>query len=340
MNIQFGLPPSVTRSATFFSLVFIGILANVLDVALYAYLLPSTISQDSLRQIDVAVWTFYFVMIIGVVSTGYGIHQLVRIHASSRLRTEKSLKATTNKPVNDSKAIDTTADSGFRSILDIAFNIFSLKRYYSFFWLIGLSYAIIYGIVSGVLIFHPNGFSVEYGAVETTSISTITYGPMGYVPSLVVYLTNNLGLFIVPVNFLVIVGMSALVAFNGILTIYGINQQRERRRQAHSLRDNACPTARSTTSSSISLANNVIGAGFGLFAICPTCASFYIFSILAGSAAPSIAAFSIASYSVFLGISVPLLIASAIISMYGIHKIEIIESNKSCNLQGKKNSSK
>lgn len=192
-------------------------------------------------------------------------------------------------------------------IFRIAVKLVTNRRYYRYFWLISVGYGIVYGLVSGLLVFHQNGFAAEYG-VNIPSITSVPYGPTGYVPALAIYITDHFGLFVVPINLLVITIISTLVGFNGILMIFTVNQQRKRRSVARSR--------------SYSFANSLVGATLGLFAACPTCASFYVFAALAGSLAPSIAAFTVAFYTLFLGISVPLLVGSSLIVLYGISKAE------------------
>ncbi|MFL6494112.1 MAG: hypothetical protein ACJ70N_04845, partial [Nitrososphaera sp.] len=197
---------------------------------------------------------------------------------------------------------------------ETAITIMAERRNYKYFWAIGSGYGIVYGVVSGLLIFHQGGFNVEYG-VDVPSTIIMSYGPVGYVPTLAIYVTNNVGLFVIPINLLVILIISALVGFNGALTVYAIKKRRER--------------SLVTKSGRYSLVN-LAGSTLALFAVCPTCASFYIFAVLAGSLAPSIAAFTVAFYTMFLGISIPLLVGSSLVTLYGICKVE---NTKTCDFR-------
>lgn len=131
----------------------------------------------------------------------------------------------------------------------------------------------------------------------------ITYGPMGYVPTMAAYFTEHIGLLIIPINFFIILIVSALVGFNTVLSIYAfVNRPK-----------------RSTTTTSSFL--GALGATTSLFAACPTCASFYIFTIMAGSLAPTIAAFTASFYIIFIAVSIPLLILTPFLTALSIRKM-------------------
>jgi hypothetical protein len=76
----------------------------------------------------------------------------------------------------------------------------------------------------------------------------------------------------------------------------------------------------------------VLGATTGLFAACPTCASFYIFSIIAGSLAPTITAFTVTFYALFIAISIPLLVFTPFITVLSIRKMQMVAMSSQCSL--------
>ena len=67
----------------------------------------------------------------------------------------------------------------------------------------------------------------------------------------------------------------------------------------------------------------MLGATTSLFAVCPTCASFYLFNILTGSLATTIASFTVTYYALFLSLSVPLLIITPLINAINIKKMKM-----------------
>jgi hypothetical protein len=76
----------------------------------------------------------------------------------------------------------------------------------------------------------------------------------------------------------------------------------------------------------------VLGATTGLFAACPTCASFYIFSILEGSLAPTISAITATFYALFICISIPLLFLTPFITVLSIRKMQMVAMSSQCSL--------
>jgi hypothetical protein len=64
----------------------------------------------------------------------------------------------------------------------------------------------------------------------------------------------------------------------------------------------------------------LLGGTTGLFTACPTCASFFIFNLMAGAMAPTIAAFAVAYYMMFVVLSIPLLFLTLFISASSIRK--------------------
>jgi hypothetical protein len=285
-------------------IIFLGISVLTLDFFLYSSLLPSTISQDKLKQIEATAYAFYALFASALLTVGYGIHALIfRVYGKMP------------SPLPDvKKSVRSPLILAVVSIFKMAIAIMTDRRYYKYFWIIGAGYGIVYGIVSGLLILHQKGFVADYG-VDVPSITIMSYGPTGYVPALAIYATDNIGMFIVPLNLLVIIIISALVGFNGALTVYAV-----RKRLEGSLMTKSRPY------SLVNLAASMLA----LFAVCPTCASFYIFAVLAGSLAPSIAAFTVAFYTLFLGISIPLLIGSSLVTLYGICKMQ---DTKTCSLR-------
>jgi hypothetical protein len=85
---------------------------------------------------------------------------------------------------------------------------------------VSIGYGIFYAVISGMLVYRTNDFSSLYGAITVPSINIITYGPMGYVPTVTIYLTEHVGILIIPVNLLIALALSALVGFNSVLWIY------------------------------------------------------------------------------------------------------------------------
>jgi hypothetical protein len=123
------------------------------------------------------------------------------------------------------------------------------------------------------------------------------------------YLTEHIGFLIIPINLIVTLVVSALVGFNTVISAYAFANRPKR----------SVNTATGTSS-----ILSVLGATTSLFATCPTCASFYIFNIMAGSLAPTVAAFAISYYALFIIISIPLLFATLFITALSIRRMMLL----------------
>ncbi len=73
---------------------------------------------------------------------------------------------------------------------------FGNKRYFRIFFIATIAYGIAFSQISSVLVYRSQSFKYLYGINNIPSITTITYGPVGYAPALSIYVTDHMGLFI------------------------------------------------------------------------------------------------------------------------------------------------
>jgi len=148
-------------------------------------------------------------------------------------------------------------------------------------------YGIFFSLVSGTLVYQPEvNFSIHYGAEIPSGFIAPCCGSPGYMPKIIIYLTEHIGLQIIPINLLMQVIVSYLVALNATIAI------------------NAYTISKKGTGAS------TIGAATGLFIACPTCAGTFL-SIFIGTAsgiALSIALIQMQTF--FIAISIPVLLAT------------------------------
>ncbi len=148
-------------------------------------------------------------------------------------------------------------------------------------------YGVFFSLVSGTLVYQPEvSFSYQYGAEIPSGFIAPCCGEPGYMPKIIVYLTDHVGLQIIPVNLVLQVIVSYLVGLNTSIAIsaYTISKK-----------------GRGLSS---------IGAATGLFIACPTCAGTFM-SIFIGTA--SGIALSIAltqMQTLFIAISIPVLLVT------------------------------
>ena len=109
--------------------------------------------------------------------------------------------------------------SSWSSLVQLAFGN---KRYFRIFLIATIAYGILFLQISSILVYRTQSFKYLYGIDNTPSITTITYGPVGYAPALSIYITDHLGLFIFPINLLILIAVSVMVGFNIMFSIFAL----------------------------------------------------------------------------------------------------------------------
>lgn len=140
--------------------------------------------------------------------------------------------------------------------------VFGERRYNRVMAAVTLIYGAFFAVVSGIVVYRPmENFAQEYLAQIPSAVIAVCCGGAGFVPVLTVFLTDHIGLLIIPANILILVIVSALVGINATLIVC------EYHHRPHS-------------SSRRWLLG--LGAVTGLFTACPTCAGLFFSSIVAG----------------------------------------------------------
>ena len=147
-----------------------------------------------------------------------------------------------------------------------------------------IGYGIFFSLVSGTLVYQPEvNFAIHYGATIPSGFVAPCCDDPGYMPKIIVYLTEHVGLQIIPINLVLQVMVSYLVGLNASIAINAYTISKKGRGMS------------------------TIGAATGLFIACPTCAGTFL-SVFIGTA--SGIALSIAltqMQTLFIAISIPVL---------------------------------
>jgi len=164
------------------------------------------------------------------------------------------------------------------------------KKSRRIFILTFIGYGIFFSLTSGMLVYQPEvEFSYHYNAIVPSAHITPCCGEPGYMPKIIVYLTEHVGLQIVPINLVLQIVVSYLVGLNTALAVSAFTFFKK--------------------GSGI----NSIGATTGLFIACPTCVGAFS-SIFIGSA--SAVAFTVAisqMQTLFILFTIPILLATPFI---------------------------
>jgi hypothetical protein len=188
------------------------------------------------------------------------------------------------------------------SISSTIATIFARPRYSRLLLASSLAYGGFYALASGVVVFQPAFSFSEIYHVQIPSLAIATCcGPVGETPEAVVYLTQHLGLLLIPINLLLVFSISWLVGLNASLATFSL----------------------STRTKKMGLGwFGGIGAFIGLFTACPTCAGFAFLAMLGGTGSLSAAFFLGPLQTLLVGLSIPILAATPIVSARSICKLE------------------
>ena len=189
-----------------------------------------------------------------------------------------------------------------RSISSMIARIFARRRYSRLLLGSSLTYGVFYAFASGVIVFQPAISFSEIYRVRVPSFAIATCcGSVGETPEAVVYLTQHLGLLLIPINLLLLFSISWLVGLNASLATFSL----------------------STRTKNVGLGwLGGMGAFVGLFTACPTCAGLAVLAILGGTSSLSAAFFLGPLQTLFVGLSLPILVATPIMSARSLCKLE------------------
>ncbi len=244
-------------------LVVVGLAAIAALFVMYSrYQDPALLTPESIEAIMRIAYAFYvlFFLALGAVAYGMYIHHRQKITENHRGLTATIALATWNPRS--------------RKIWAATFAV----------------YGTFFSLSSGTLVYQPEVvFSEAYGAQIPSGFVAPCCGEPGYMPTVIIYLTEHVGLQIVPINLLLQIAVSYLVALNMALAVVAISLSRKSRSMG------------------------AIGAATGLFIACPTCAGTFL-SLFLGTVTGLGAAFVIAQLqTAFIAVTIPVLLATPFI---------------------------
>lgn len=162
------------------------------------------------------------------------------------------------------------------------------KRARKVFAVTFVGYGIFFSLVSGMLVYQPEvNFSIHYGADIPSGFVAPCCGELGYMPKIIIYITEHVGLQVIPVNLVLQVTVSYLVGLNAAVAAGAYHTSKKTRGLGGS-----------------------IGAAAGLFIACPTCAGTFV-SIFVGTAGGIVLSAALAQMqTLFIAVSIPVLLVT------------------------------
>ena len=252
-------PKTKTNDRAF---IIIGFVVIGIIFVLYSNVDDFSITKDSIQAIERLAIGFYVILLMSFGTIGYGIY---------RYHQRKSMENTNGILTIIAK---TTMNSRSRKIFVATF----------------IAYGMFFSLTAGLIVYQPDMiFSHHYDAVVPSAHIDACCGEPGYMPTIIVYVTEHVGLQIIPINLVLVVVVSYLVGLNTALAIKAI----------------------SITKRSGGLTS--IGATTGLFVACPTCISTFFAIFIGSSSAVTFTVILTQLQTLFVGITIPILLLTPIL---------------------------
>ena len=249
--------------------IIIGFAVIVAIFVIYSSINDFSITTDSLQSIERLAIGFYAILFMSFGAIGYGIY---RYHKQ---------KVTENNHGVLYIIAKTTMDTKSRKIFFATF----------------ITYGIFFSLTAGLIVYQPDViFSYHYGVTVPSAHMNACCGEPGYMPTIIVYITEHIGLQIIPINLVLVLIVSYLVGLNTALAVKAI----------------------SITKKSGGLTS--IGATTGLFVACPTCVSTFFAIFIGSSSAVTFTVILTQLQTLFVGITIPILLLTPIIIAKKIQK--------------------
>ena len=242
--------------------VIIGFVVIGIIFTLYSNVNDFSITPESTQAVERLAIGFYIVLLMSFGAIGYGIY---RYHYRKSAENNNDILTIIAKITLNSKS---------RKIFAITF----------------IAYGVFFSLTAGLIVYQPDvTFSHHYDAVVPSGHMNVCCGEPGYMPTIIVYITEHIGLQIIPINLVLVIIVSYLVGLNTSLAVKAI----------------------SVTKKSGGLTS--IGATTGLFVACPTCVSTFFALFVGSSSAITFTVVLTQLQTLFVGITIPILLLTPII---------------------------
>ncbi|MCV0372479.1 MAG: hypothetical protein K5793_02880 [Nitrosarchaeum sp.] len=244
-------------------LIMIGFVAIAVLFVMYSrYQDPELITPGAFDSIQRIANGFYVIMLASIGAITYGIYLFHKYKVEKKGKDLLSIIALT------------TWNSKSRKIFLVVF----------------IGYGVFFSLASGTLVYQPEvNFVTHYGATIPSGFIAPCCDQPGYMPKVIIYLTEHVGLQIIPINLLLQIIVSYLVGLNSSIAIsaYAISKKER--------------------------GASTVGAAAGLFIACPTCAGTFL-SVFVGTASGIALSVALAQLqTLFIAVSIPILVATPFI---------------------------
>ena len=244
------------------SLIILGFVVIAILFLIYARTASLGLTPEAVLAIERLAVVFYIILIMAFGAITFGLY---------RYHKQKALE-------NNGGVLSIIAATTFN------------KKSRRIFLLMFIVYGVFFSLTSGMLVYQPEVvFSYHYNAVIPSVHLTACCGDPGYMPKITVYLTEHIGLQIVPINLVLQIIVSYLVGLNTALAVSAFTFFKKEGGLSS------------------------VGATTGLFIACPTCVGAFS-SIFVGSAGAIAFTLAITQLqTMFILITIPILLITPFI---------------------------
>lgn len=245
------------------SLIILGFVSILVLFVLYSrFQDPEMMTPDAIKPMIQFANGFYIILLIAFGAIAFGLY---RYH----------------------KAKITEAPNGLLKIIAI---VTWNKKSRKIFVITFIAYGVFFSMASGTLVYQPQvTFSIHYNAKIPSGFIAPCCDAPGFMPKIIVYLTEHIGLQVVPINLVLQIIVSYLVGLNAAIAVSARTLSKKGRGMS------------------------TIGAATGLFIACPTCAGSFL-SIFIGIASGIAATIALTQLqTLFIAISIPVLLVTPFI---------------------------
>ncbi len=185
------------------------------------------------------------------------------------------------------------AGSSSRTMITLSLTL-NDKASFRVFLLSTFLYGVLFGFLSSSIAYRPSGVLSEGSSVNIpSSLAVLCCGVLGQMPQFVVYLSQQFAILIVPINLILLVTVSWLVGLNAGMGMFAYKNRPDQSRGKWLWG---------------------FGAIVGLFTACPSCAGFFLLTMLGLTGAIGLALTLASLQGAFIGVGLPILLITPILT--------------------------
>ena len=243
-------------------LITLGFVAIAVLFLIYARLGNSEVTPAALGSFERLGIAFYAMILLALGAIAYGFYQYHK------------------------HKVELGENDAFSVIAQVTWNSKSRK----IFIITSVGYGIFFALTSGILVYQPDvTFSYHYGVLVPSAQIAPCCGEIGYVPKFIFYITEHVGMQIIPINLILQIAVSYLVGLNTAIAVNAFSILK-----------------RGTGMGSVAAAT-------GLFIACPTCAGTFLSLFVSASSAVAFTLAVTQVQTILIAISIPLLVVTPVI---------------------------